>query len=330
VRQDQNVKTLLTEPGRVSVSGVASPAMVAFALGVVYVVWGSTYLAIRVMVRDLPTLASACWRYLAAAIVLAVILSFRGGWRRLAAGPRELAGCATLGLLLPALGNGLVSVGEASGAPSGIAALLVAAVPLWIIVYRLVTGDRPGRRTVAGVLLGFAGLVGLIVASGVGGDVRVIPCLVIVVATLAWSFGSWSMPRLPLPADPFVTAVYEMAFGAVALAVFAVISGESLRPQGGSTQSWLAWGYLVVFGSVVAFTAYVWVLDAAPISLVATYAYVNPVVAVFLGWLILSETVTLSIVLGGLVAIVGVAIVVAAERRPAAHAEPAVQTEPTA
>jgi drug/metabolite transporter (DMT)-like permease len=112
-----------------------------------------------------------------------------------------------------------------------------------------------------------------------------------------------------------VTAVYEMLFGAVSLAVFALIDGESLVPGGGSIPSWFAWGYLVIFGSVVAFTSYVWVLNAAPISLVATYAFVNPVVAVFLGWLILSETVTPAIVLGGAVAVAGVAVVVSAERR---------------
>src|SRR4051812_46354181 len=203
---------------------------VAVALGIVYVVWGSTYLAIRVVVEDLPPMASASWRYLVAALLLGAILAVRSGVGRLRVAPRELVGCAALGLLLPALGNGLVSVGEDHGAPSGIAALLIAAVPLWIIVYRLVTGDRPGRRTVSGVLIGFAGLVGLIVATGVGGDVAVIPCLVIVVGSLAWSFGSWSMPRLTLPADPFVTAVYEMAFGALSLAVFALVSGESLLP----------------------------------------------------------------------------------------------------
>ena len=318
VRQDQNTKTLLTRPLG-PMSSAASPALVAIALGIVYVVWGSTYLAIRVVVRDLPPLASASWRYLVAAVVLAAILMLRGGWRRMAATARQLAGCAVLGLLLPALGNGVVSIGESMGAPSGLAALIVAAVPLWIILYRVAAGDRPGRRTVAGVLLGFAGLVGLITASGLGGEVPVLPCIVIAFATLCWSFGSWSMPRLALPADPFVTAVYEMLFGSVFLAIFALAHGEDLVPNGGSAASWLAWGYLVTFGSVVAFTSYVWVLSAAPISLVATYAFVNPVVAVFLGWLILSEAVSLPIVLGGAVAVAGVAIVVAAERRPGAR-----------
>lgn len=286
------------------------------ALGLVYVVWGSTYLAIRLMVEDLPPLASAGSRFFAAAVLLATGLALRSGWRRLRATWRELAGCAFLGLLLPALGNGLVSLGESNGAPSGIAALIVAAVPLWIIIYRGAAGDRPRANTVVGVLLGFAGLVGLVTASGIGGDLRVGPSLLIVVASVCWSFGSWWMPRLTLPKDPFVVAVYEMAFGGLALTVMAALSGESLLPQTGSLHAWLAWGYLVLFGSVVAFTAYVWLLDAASISLVATYAYVNPLVAVFLGWLIVSEPVTLAIVLGGTVAVVGVAIVVASERDP--------------
>jgi drug/metabolite transporter (DMT)-like permease len=311
--QDQSALTVLTgKPAGVA----ASPVLVTVALGIVYVVWGSTYLAIRVMVRDLPPLASASWRYFTAAVVLAAILTLRSGWRRLAASPSELAGCAVLGLLLPALGNGVVSIGESLGAPSGIAALIVAAVPLWIIIYRGLAGDRPRGRTVIGVLVGFAGLVGLITASGVGGEVKVVPCVIIVFATLCWSFGSWSTPKLRLPADPFVVTVYEMLFGSMFLAVFALAHGEDVVPHGGTAPAWIAWGYLVTFGSVVAFTAYVWVLDKAPISLVATYAYVNPVVAVFLGWLILAEPVTLAIVLGGAVAIGGVVVVVSSERRP--------------
>lgn len=315
--------TLLT--GHREAAAGASPVLVLLALGIVYVVWGSTYLAIRVMVTDLPPLASASWRYLVAAGLLAAGLAVKSGWRRLAASPRELASCAVLGLLLPTLGNGLVSVGESNGAPSGIAALIVAGVPLWIILFRRASGDRPPGRTVAGVLLGFAGLVGLITASGIGGDVRLLPCLVIAVASICWSFGSWSSPRLALPRDPFVATVYEMAFGSVFLAALALAGGESLVPRGGTADAWLAWAYLVTFGSVVAFTAYVWVLDAAPISLVATYAYVNPVVAVFLGWLILAEPVTPAIVLGGTVAVVGVAIVVAAERHRAGDSQGAAE-----
>lgn len=296
---------------------VVPPAawLVALALGIVYVVWGSTYLAIRVMVEDLPPMASASWRYFVAALLLGAVLAARGGIRRLRATRRELVGCAVLGLLLPALGNGLVSVGEHQGAPSGITALLIAAVPLWVIVYRRASGDRPSRRTLLGVLLGFSGLVLLIASQGIAGDVPLGACLIITFAAICWSFGSWSTPRLPLPQDAFVLTVYEMLFGSVWLLALAAVRGEHLLPTSAPLDAWLAWAYLVTFGSVVAFTAYVWVLSVAPISLVATYAYVNPVVAVFLGWLILSEAVTLPIVVGGAIVVGAVAIVVSAERQ---------------
>jgi drug/metabolite transporter (DMT)-like permease len=304
------VKTASKAPGQ-------PPAawLVGLALGIVYVVWGSTYLAIRVVVEDLPPLASASWRYFVAAVLLGAVLAARSGIGRLRVARRELLGCAALGLLLPALGNGLVSVGEHEGAPSGVAALLVAAVPLWVIVYRRLSGDRPSRRTTYGVLLGFGGLVLLITSQGLGGDVRIGASLVIMCATVFWSFGSWSTARLPLPADAFVLTVYEMLFGSAWLMVLASLRGEHVLPVSAPLDAWLAWAYLVTFGSVVAFTAYVWVLSVAPISLVATYAYVNPVVAVFLGWLILSEAVTLPIIIGGAIVVGAVAIVVSAERQ---------------
>ena len=311
MRQEQTDQTHVTPPAAVP------PAawLVAVALGIVYVVWGSTYLAIRVMVEDLPPLASASWRYLVAGLLLGAILAARSGTRRLRATPRELVGCAVLGLLLPALGNGLVTLGEHMGTPSGVAALLIAAVPLWVIVYRRVAGDRPTRRTTLGTLLGFGGLVLLIASSGLGGEVKIGASLVVMSATVFWSLGSWSTPRLPLPKDAFVLTVYEMLFGSLWLLVLAAVRGEHLLPVAAPLDAWLAWAYLVTFGSVVAFTAYVWVLGVAPISLVATYAYVNPVVAVFLGWLILSEPVTLPIVVGGGIVVGAVAIVVSAERR---------------
>ena len=208
-----------------------------------------------------------------------------------------------------------MSVGEHQGAPSGIAALLVAAVPLWVIVYRLLSGDRPSRRTILGVLLGFAGLVLLVTASGIDGEVKIGACLIVMCATVFWSFGSWATPRLTLPADPFVLTVYEMLFGSVWLVIFAALRGEHVLPVSAPLDAWLAWLYLVTFGSVVAFTAYVWVLSVAPISLVATYAYVNPVVAVFLGWLVLSEPLTVPILVGGGIVVGAVAVVVSAERR---------------
>jgi drug/metabolite transporter (DMT)-like permease len=302
--------------------------LVALALGIVYVVWGSTYLAIRIMVEDMPPFLSAGTRYLAATVIMAVLLGLKHGWTWLAVTPGEFAGCALLGVLLPAGGNGLVTVAEHRGAPSGIAALLVAAVPLWVVCYRFAAGDRPSRRTLAGVLLGFAGLAYLIGASGFGGHVKVTACLIIVVATVCWSFGSWFQSRLALPSDPFVTTTYEMLTGGVVLLAGGLVSGERVLLHSYSGLSLLAWGYLVTFGTVVAFSAYVWVLSNAPISLVATYAYVNPVVAVFLGWLILSEPLTWPILIGGAVVVGAVAIVVGSER-PASAAEQDTAVHPS-
>lgn len=269
MRQEQGPRLPLT-PSRPNDAPRA--ALIALALGIVYVVWGSTYLAIRIVVRDLPPLSSAGWRYLCGAGILAAILSCRGGVRRLRASRRQLLGCAALGLLLPAAGNCLVSVGEHLGAPSGIAALLVATTPLWVIIYRAGSGDRPAKTTTLGVLIGFAGLLGLITAGGVSGDIKVGACLVVVAGASFWAFGSWVMPRLRLPADPFVVAVYEMVFGAAFLIVAGALSGEHAVPVAAPAAALAAWGYLVIFGSVIAFTSYVWVLDAAPISLVSTYA----------------------------------------------------------
>lgn len=298
----------------------ARPILIATALGVVYLVWGSTYLAIRVMVDDMPPLMAAGGRYLVGGLLLGGLLMLplrgTGGLKRLRVSRAELAGSALLGLLLPVLGNGVVTVAEQRGAPSGLTALLIAGVPLWVMVYRLASGDRPGRWTVAGVLIGFVGLAFLVLSTGVGGPVPVGATLLIVAASMAWSFGSWVQPRLRLPRDPFVTTVWEMLTGGLFMLVAGTLMGERFAPTSYAAESWWAWGYLVVFGSVVAFSAYVWVVANAPISLVATYAYVNPVVAVILGAVILSEAVTGPIVLGGAIVVVAVALVVGSERRP--------------
>ncbi len=240
------------------------------ALGIVYVVWGSTYLAIRIMVEEIPPLVGAGARFLAAALVVAGVLVARGGPRRLVVTGRQLAGCALTAALLPLLGQGLVTVAEDGGAPSGITALLIAAEPLWVICYRILAGERPARRTLAGVFLGFGG----------------------------------------------VAAVYEMLIGGAVLTILGLASGEGFHPLDYSARAWVAWAYLAVFGSVAAFSAYVWLLQSAPVSLASTHAYVNPLVAVLLGLLILAEPATMPAIVGGAVALAAVAIAASSERPP--------------
>lgn len=288
--------------------------LVAAALAIVYVVWGSTYLGIRVVVEEMPPLTGMGSRFVSAGVLLGLLLTLRGVDLRVTRG--QLAGAALLGLMLPFLGNGLVAVGESRGTPSGVAALLVAAVPLFITAYRYLSGDRPRLWSVFGVLLGFAGLAWLVLGGNDQGHVPLGGALIVLLASSFWAFGSWVQPRLTLPENAFVLAVHEMWIGGAMMVTVGIARGERLDPGAYSGDTWLAWGYLVVIGSMLAYSAYVWVLGNAPIGLVATYAYVNPVVAVFLGWLILSEPITSAVVVGGLVIVAAVAVVISVERAP--------------
>nr|WSX49983.1 EamA family transporter [Streptomyces sp. NBC_00974] len=292
-----------------------STARVWTALGLVYVVWGSTYLGIRIVVDTMPPFLSAGARFLTAGALLAAIVAWREGPAALKATGAQVRSAVLVGLLLILGGNGLVVLAETS-VPSGLAALLVAAVPMWLVCLRAGTGDRPSPRTLAGVLLGLAGLA-VLCSPGIGGEIGLGGVLLVLAASVLWSLGSFSASKLTLPANPFTGSAYQMLAGGAAGIVVGLCRGEQrgLDPGSYSTGSWLALGYLVLFGSLVGFTSYVWLLRAAPLSLVATYAYVNPVVAVALGWLILDEALTWPIVLGGAIVVAAVSVIVSTERR---------------
>ncbi|MGN9812368.1 EamA family transporter [Micromonospora sp. BQ11] len=298
----------------------AAPVLIWTALVLVYVLWGSTYLGIRIAVETMPPLGSAAARFAVAGLVLAIVVRLRRGPGALRVDRRQLGSAALVGVLLLAGGNGLVVLAESGppgvAVPSGIAALLVATVPLLVVLLRSAVGDRPGLWTFVGVTLGFAGLVLLVLPTGGTDAVPLVGALTVVAAATSWSVGSFLSGRIRMPTDPFVATVYEMAAGAAVLAVLAAGRGEfrGFDPAAVSTRSWLALAYLMVAGSLVAFTAYVWLLHHAPISLVSTYAYVNPVVAVALGALFVAEPVTPQVVLGGAVIVAGVALVVTTER----------------
>ena len=294
------------------------------ALGTVYVVWGSTYLAIRIVVEEAPPLTSMGLRYLTAGALLALLLALRRGPGVLRLTGRQLLGTGLLGLCLPLLGNGVVSVAESKGITSGYAALLIAMTPLAIVVFRVVDGDRPRPLTLVGVLAGFAGLALLVLlGQQEGGRLPLGPALLVLLAATCWAFGSYVQPRLWLPEDVFVVTAYEMLLGGGLLLLSGLTVGERFTAAY-SGRTWWALSYLVVFGSLLAFTAYVWLVSRAPISLVATYAYVNPVIAVLLGWLVLDERVTTVTLVGGGIVVAAVAVVITSERRPeVAPPEPA-------
>ena len=298
--------------------------LVVVAMAVVYVVWGSTYLGIRIVVEEADPLTAMGVRYAAAGLLLGAALAMRSGWHRLRVTPRELVGAGILGLLLPLLGNGVVAVAESRGLTSGYAALLIAIAPLAIVVFRSVEHDRPSAATLVGVLTGFGGLAILVVLGREGEGIRLLPAVLGLMAGTFWAFGSYIQPRLWLPKDAFVIAVYEMLLGGLMLLASGLLAGEEITLDH-SARVWTAWVYLVVFGSVVAFSAYVWLVANVRISLVATYAYVNPVIAVLLGWLVLGETITWTTAIGGLVVVGSVAVVIRSERRTPPPVEATVE-----
>jgi drug/metabolite transporter (DMT)-like permease len=287
------------------------------ALATVYVVWGSTYLAIRVMVETMPPLLAAGVRFGVAGAIFLLVLRLRGGPGKVRASRRELLGAALIGNLLCFGGNGLVTVAERD-VPSGLAALIIGSVPLWVVVLRSVHGDRVPRSTLAGVLVGFAGLAVLVLPGDRPGHAPLGWLLVIVAASISWAAGSFYSRRTPLPNEALVSTGWQMLFGGGGMVLVGTLTGEwsGLDLERFSADSLLAFGYLIVFGSLLAFTAYVWLLRNAPISTVATYAFVNPVIAIFLGWAILGEEITPTVVAGAAAIVLSVAAVVRRESAP--------------
>jgi drug/metabolite transporter (DMT)-like permease len=297
-------------------AGGRSPApgwQVWTALWIVYIVWGSTYLAIRIVVETIPPLLGAGARFGIAGLALIGFLAIKRGLAAVRPTRAQLLGAGLVGLLLPGA-NAVVSVAEQE-VPSSIAALLIASVPLWVILLRAGTGDRVSLRGAASVLVGFAGVALLVRPGEQSGDATVLGLLAVVGAALMWASGSFASPKLSLPRDPLSSVGWQMLLGGVAITVVGLAIGEGgdVHVDAFSTRSLLALGYLVVFGSWVAYTAYAWLLQNAPISKVATYAYVNPVVAIFLGWLVLDEVVSSTTILGASIIVASVALVVRTE-----------------
>ena len=303
---------------------MASRSRIWAALATVYVIWGSTYLAIRYAIgadtgqRGLPPLLMGGVRFWLAGAVMFALTA-----RRPAAdgkpdplGRRQWLACGFVGVALLLGGNGLVMLAEQK-VDSGIAAVAVAMVPIWTALLGLtLAGERLPRLGVVGLAVGFAGAAVLANPAGAG---RLDPggIVMLIGATVSWSIGSFYARGAPLPRRPLVMTAMEMMTGGAALALAGLLAGE-LGDLALGEVGWTAWaaaGYLVVFGSMVAFTAYAWLLRNAPLPLVTTYAYVNPAVAVLLGALFLDERLTGRALVASALILAGVALVVSA--RPA-------------
>jgi drug/metabolite transporter (DMT)-like permease len=275
-------------------------------LSVVYLVWGSTYLAIRVAVREgagFPPFTMAMMRVLTASAILLGWARLRRERVRLSRG--ELLLLAGIGTMLWVGGNGLVNWAEMR-VSSGLAALLVAAMPIWgECILSVMEGRFPGWRMTGSILLGFLGVGVLswpVLRQGTTADVLSVAALLF--APLSWAAGSiWLQRRKPDLSDRSLSG-WQQLMGGVGLFVFALLRREPLPTP--SQEAWMAWGYLVLFGSVISFTSYLTTLRLLPYRIVMTYAYVNPVIAVFLGWLILGENVTGWTITGAALVVAGV------------------------
>jgi drug/metabolite transporter (DMT)-like permease len=302
-------------PRRVSASALA----VALALGTVYLVWGSTYLAIRVALQSIPPFTMAAARFLTAGALLYAWARWRGAPRPRAV---EWRSSLILGGLLLLGGNGGVVWAEQK-VDSGLAALLVSTEPLWIVILVwLQMGNRPRWRVAGGLLLGFAGVALLLRPAG-GAVSHLAGAVVLLLAAGSWATGSLYALRAPQPRSPLLATAMQMLAGGGLLLIAGLVMGEPahFHPGQVTAVSFGALLYLVVFGALIGFSTYVWLLRAAPPVLASTYAYVNPVVAVFLGWAILHEPLSRGTLAAAAVILAGVALIASSPVAPPATRE---------
>jgi drug/metabolite transporter (DMT)-like permease len=296
-----------------------SRAKVYIAFALVYVIWGSTYLAILFAVETLPPFLMAGARFLIAGALMYAWTRLVGRTGR----PRrvEWKGAAIVGAFLLLGGNGGVVWAE-QRVSSGLAALLVATVPLWMVLLEWGGGGkRPTGRVVTGIAIGFIGLGILIGPAEILGGAAAdgVGALVLVLAAFSWAVGSVASRHVALPPSPLLGTGMQMLAGGALLLLLGSVSGEWSRLDlaAAAPRSLWAFGYLIVFGSLVGFTAYVWLLKNVEIAKVATYAYVNPVVAVLLGWALAGEELSARIGVSALVIVAGVAFITSGRTRPA-------------
>ena len=309
-RQSSPVRTARAPPGSSDAPRVVD---IALAYAAIYFIWGSTYLAIRFAIETLPPLLMAAARFIVAGALLYAWTWARGAPRPTAA---QWRAASVVGGLLLVGGNGAVVVAQ-QWVPSGLAALLVGTVPLWMVVVDLGWGGRraPTVRTGAGILVGFGG-VALLAGSpgaGAGGARELLGAALVVAGALSWAVGSIYSRHAPMPPAPRRWVAMQMLCGGALLVLAGLATGElaGVDLGGVSLKSTLALAYLIILGSVVAYAAYIWLLSVQPPARVATYAYVNPVVALLLGWALAGEPVTPRTLVAAAV-IVGAVVVVQA------------------
>ena len=284
-----------------------------------WIVWGSTYTGIALMVRSMPPLLGSGTRFIAASLLLGTIVLLVKGPRAFTVTAPQVRGAMFMGVTILGVAIGIVTL-AVRYVPTGIAALIASVLPLWIILFRLRAGDRPSRLTLIGVGVGLIGLFlilipgGTVPISGASNTQVALWSVAIACGSFCWAFFSWRSTSYQQPKNPLTTAVIQLATAGIFLTLVGALIGERWNFGIITQQSWAGWVFLV-FASTIAYGAFVWLINNAPMSLVTTHAYVNPMVAVTLGFLILKEPISLDVVVGLSIVVGGVALVVSGERR---------------
>ena len=290
----------------------ASTFSVMVSLGIIYFVWASTYVGTAFVVEEIDPYIGSGFRFMTAGILISLFVIITKGPRALKINKKQVINAMFIGFILIGLASPLLGV-SAQHISSGLIALLVAMTPIFIAILRFIFGDIPSLKTILGIVVGFGGVIIVLVIPTVENNLFIIICLI---SNVIWAIGSFWSQRIELPESPLATAAIQTFFGGICAILIGIFRGEDTSTffNASESETWIAFLYISVMGAI-AYSAYAFLLVNTPISLVATHAFVNPIVALFLGNLLRNEKISTSIIVSGTVVVCGIALVVLGEKR---------------
>ena len=290
----------------------ASTFSVMVSLGIIYFVWASTYVGTAFVVEEIDPYTGTGFRFMTAGILISLFVIITKGPRALKINKKQVINAIFIGFILIGLASPLLGV-SAQHISSGLIALLVAMTPIFIAILRFIFGDIPSLKTIIGIVVGFGGVIIVLVIPTVENNLFIIICLI---SNVVWAIGSFWSQRIELPESPLTTAAIQTFFGGMCAVLIGIFRGEDTSTffNASESETWIAFLYISVMGAI-AYSAYAFLLVNTPISLVATHAFVNPIIALFLGNLLRNEKISTSIIVSGIVVVCGIALVVMGEKK---------------
>ena len=290
----------------------ASTFSVMVSLGIIYFVWASTYVGTAFVVEEIDPYTGTGFRFMTAGILISLFVIITKGPRALKINKKQVINAMFIGFILIGLASPLLGV-SAQHISSGLIALLVAMTPIFIAILRFIFGDIPSLKTIIGIVVGFGGVIIVLVIPTVENNLFIIICLI---SNVVWAIGSFWSQRIELPESPLTTAAIQTFFGGICAILIGIFRGEDTSTffNASESETWIAFLYISVMGAI-AYSAYAFLLVNTPISLVATHAFVNPIIALFLGNLLRNEKISTSIIVSGIVIVFGIALVIWGEKK---------------